>query len=133
MLSSIPSSPPHFSFCKPGKQLDIRNLFNSHITVVFHTAAERSTDGIFVYICKYVSTFQICKLFLQLFRVGENDPIYSMNCRNSSRSFPCFLLTCFCSSPRLSHMEATILETSPNVAFGFCPLIAACVSLKNKA
>ena len=42
-------------------------------------------------------------------------------------------LTCFCSSPRLSHIDATIFETSPNVALGFCPLMAACVSLKNKA
>lgn len=30
-------------------------------------------------------------------------------------------------------MEATIFETSPNVALGFCPLMAACVSLKNSA
>lgn len=41
--------------------------------------------------------------------------------------------TCFCSSPKLSHMEATIFDTSPNVALGFCPLMAACVSLKNSA
>lgn len=34
-------------------------------------------------------------------------------------------LTCFCSSPKLSHMEATILDTSPKVALGFCPLMAA--------
>lgn len=43
------------------------------------------------------------------------------------------LITCFCSSPKLSHMEATIFETSPKVALGFCPLIAAWVSLKNRA
>lgn len=30
-------------------------------------------------------------------------------------------------------MDATILETSPKLAFGFCPLIAACVSRKNNA
>ncbi len=41
--------------------------------------------------------------------------------------------TCFCSSPRLSHMEATILDTSPKVALGFWPLMAACVSLKKSA
>lgn len=28
-------------------------------------------------------------------------------------------LTCFCSSPRLSHIDATIFETSPKVALGF--------------
>lgn len=33
----------------------------------------------------------------------------------------------------MSHIEATILETSPNDAFGFCPFIAAWVSRKNKA
>lgn len=30
-------------------------------------------------------------------------------------------------------MDATIFETSPNVALGFWPLMAACVSLKNRA
>lgn len=30
-------------------------------------------------------------------------------------------------------MEATIFDTSPKVALGFWPLMAACVSLKNKA
>lgn len=30
-------------------------------------------------------------------------------------------------------MEATILETSPKLALGFCPLIAAWVSRKNNA
>lgn len=30
-------------------------------------------------------------------------------------------------------MDATILDTSPKLAFGFCPLIAACVSRKNNA
>jgi nitroreductase len=29
------------------------------------------------------------------------------------------LYTCFCSSPRLSHIDATIFETSPKVALGF--------------
>lgn len=41
--------------------------------------------------------------------------------------------TCFCSSPRPSHIDATILDTSPKVALGFWPLIAAWVSLKNRA
>lgn len=30
-------------------------------------------------------------------------------------------------------MDATIFETSPKDALGFCPLIAACVSRKNSA
>lgn len=30
-------------------------------------------------------------------------------------------------------MDATIFDTSPNEALGFWPLIAACVSLKNRA
>lgn len=34
-------------------------------------------------------------------------------------------LTFLCSMSRASHMEATIFETSPKLAFGFCPLIAA--------
>lgn len=33
----------------------------------------------------------------------------------------------------MSHIDATIVDTSPNDAFGFWPLIAACVSRKNKA
>ncbi|TNN49878.1 hypothetical protein EYF80_039920 [Liparis tanakae] len=37
------------------------------------------------------------------------------------------------SALRLSHMDATILDTSPKVALGFCPLMAACVSLKKSA
>lgn len=41
--------------------------------------------------------------------------------------------TCFCSSARLSHIEATIFDTSPKEALGFWPLMAACVSLKNRA
>lgn len=41
--------------------------------------------------------------------------------------------TCFCSSPRPSHIEATIFDTSPNVALGFWALMLAWVSLKNKA
>lgn len=38
-----------------------------------------------------------------------------------------------CSMSRLSHMEATIFETSPKLAFGFCPLMAAWVSRKKRA
>lgn len=48
-----------------------------------------------------------------------------------STAFP--PLTCFSSSARPSHMEATIFDTSPKVALGFCALILAWVSLKNKA
>lgn len=38
-----------------------------------------------------------------------------------------------CSGGRTSHMLATIVDTSPNDAFGFCALMAACVSRKNSA
>lgn len=41
--------------------------------------------------------------------------------------------TCFCSSARLSHIEATIFDTSPKEALGLGPLMAAWVSLKNRA
>jgi hypothetical protein len=50
-----------------------------------------------------------------------------------SASFRRDTLTFLCSESRASHMEATILETSPKLAFGFCPLMAAWVSRKNKA
>lgn len=43
------------------------------------------------------------------------------------------VLTFLWSGSSPSHIEATILETSPNVALGFCPLMAACVSRKNRA
>lgn len=61
--------------------------------------------------------------------------LYAANAfRYSFLAASVFLLyTCFCSSPRPSHIDATILETSPKVAFGFCPLMAACVSRKNSA
>lgn len=42
-------------------------------------------------------------------------------------------LTFLCSVSRASHIDATIFDTSPKLAFGFCPFIAACVSLKNSA
>lgn len=42
-------------------------------------------------------------------------------------------LTFLCSGSSTSHIDATIFETSPNEAFGFCPLIAACVSRKKRA
>lgn len=38
-----------------------------------------------------------------------------------------------CSCANASHIDATIVDTSPNDAFGFCPFIAACVSRKNNA
>lgn len=44
-----------------------------------------------------------------------------------------FLYTSLCSCANASHIDATIVDTSPNDAFGFCPLIAACVSRKNNA
>jgi hypothetical protein len=43
------------------------------------------------------------------------------------------LLTFLCSGDKTSHIEATILDTSPNEAFGFCPLMAAWVSRKKRA
>lgn len=43
------------------------------------------------------------------------------------------ILTFFESVSRTSHIEATIFDTSPNEAFGFCPLMAACVSRKKSA
>lgn len=42
-------------------------------------------------------------------------------------------LTFLCSAGNTSHIDATIFETSPNEALGFCPLIAACVSRKKRA
>ena len=43
------------------------------------------------------------------------------------------LLTFLWSGANTSHIDATIFETSPNEALGFCPLIDAWVSRKNKA
>lgn len=43
------------------------------------------------------------------------------------------ILTFLCSGAKTSHIDATIFDTSPNDAFGFCPFIAACVSRKNNA
>lgn len=48
--------------------------------------------------------------------------------KNQSR-----LLTFLCSVANTSHIEATILDTSPKDAFGFWPLMAAWVSRKNSA
>lgn len=43
------------------------------------------------------------------------------------------ILTFLWSGANTSHIDATIFETSPNEAFGFCVLIDAWVSRKNKA
>lgn len=42
-------------------------------------------------------------------------------------------LTFLLSVSKASHIDATILDTSPKLALGFDPLIAAWVSLKNNA
>jgi hypothetical protein len=55
------------------------------------------------------------------------------SCINNLAAWQNTALTFLCSAARASHIEATILDTSPKLAFGFWPLMAAWVSRKKRA
>jgi len=73
------------------------------------------------------SPFSVCKPEQeQCIRLQLED----RNGNFALQSVKAALWTCFASSLKLSHIDATIFEISPNVAFGFSALMAACVSLE---